>query len=122
VSAAADSNDEITLAIKISELPDNKEGDPVDLWVAVTESSLASQVTRGENAGRRLAHTAVVRELHRAGSLNTAGSFATELGLPLAPEWKRENLSAVVFLQQHGSRRVIGAARLPLFLSDPDQE
>jgi hypothetical protein len=122
VSAAAGSGSEITLAIKISELPDIKEGDPVDLWVAVTESSLASQVTRGENTGRRLAHTAVVRELRRADRLNTAGSFATELGLPLAPEWKRENLSAVVFLQQQGSRRVLGAARLPLFLPESSQE
>jgi hypothetical protein len=122
LSAAASSGSEITLAINVSELPDNKEDAPVDLWVAVTKSNLTSQVTRGENAGRRLAHAAVVRELRRAGRLNTAGSFATELGLPLAPEWNRENLSAVVFLQQSGSRRVIGAARLPLFLPDSNQE
>jgi hypothetical protein len=122
VLAAADSTGRLPLAIKIKELPDIAEGDPVDLWVAVTESALASKVTRGENAGRRLAHTAVVRELRPAGKVDTTNGFSTEVVLSLAPEWKRENLSAVVFLQQQDSRRVLGAARLPLFLSDRDQQ
>lgn len=122
VSAAEGTDSAVTLAVKAEDIPDIMEDDPVDLWVAVTESGLASQVTQGENAGRRLAHTAVVRELRSAGRVNTAGSFATELALSLTPAWKRENLSAVAFLQQQNSRRVIGAARLPLFPADGNPE
>lgn len=120
--AAAASEGKVPLAVEVSGLPKIVDDDPVDLWVAVTESGLASQVTRGENAGRWLAHTAVVRELHRAGRLDPSGRFTTELLLSLAPEWKRENLSAVVFLQQETSQRVVGAARLPLALPDRNPE
>ena len=33
----------------------------------------------------------------------------------LDKSWRRENLRAVVFLQEHASRRVVGAVSLKLF-------
>jgi hypothetical protein len=87
--------------------------DTVEVILALTESGLESDVHRGENTGRRLQHTAVVRRLTVLGSTNSA-PFVTAAGLRLDSSWKRRNLRAVVFLQQRQSRRVLGAAALPL--------
>ncbi len=43
----------------------------LELWAALAEDGLASEVKRGENAGRTLAHAAVVR---------TAGDAARSQG------------------------------------------
>jgi hypothetical protein len=88
----------------------------VDVFVAITESELSSEVTRGENRGRRLRHTSVVRILRTIGEVeNSPGvKFEQEIQLRLDPGWKRENLRIVAFLQQPGPARVIGAASLPV--------
>ena len=41
--------------------------------------------------------------------------FAAEPTVALDKSWRRENLRAVVFLQEHESRRVVGASSLKLF-------
>ena len=46
--------------------------------LALTRSSAANEVRRGENAGRRLEHVAVVRRLRTLGSVR-GGSFAGDL-------------------------------------------
>lgn len=73
-----------------------------ELFVALTEDGLSSQVTRGENAGRTLSHAAVVRAWEPAPALKagTGGGFASEVRLKLAPAWKREHLRAVAVLQE----------------------
>lgn len=72
-----------------------------ELFVALTEDGLSSQVTRGENAGRTLAHAAVVRAWEPAPAPKAGtGGFASEVRLKLAPGWKREHLRAVAVLQE----------------------
>lgn len=87
-----------------------------DVWVAVTESPLATEVTRGENAARTLTHTGVVRSLTWLGSLPrpARASYPVEGRVRLRPTWRREHLRLVVFLQEPTSRRILGAAQLPL--------
>ena len=46
-----------------------------DVLLAVVEDGIVSEVTRGENAGRRLVHTAVVRDLFAAGRADPMGRF-----------------------------------------------
>ena len=58
------------LRIKVSGLPAGTQAAEVEL--ALTETGLASQVGRGENAGRLLHHAAVVRSLRPVG---TDGTF-----------------------------------------------
>lgn len=75
----------------------------LELWAALAEEGLSSKVKRGENAGRTLAHAAVVRTrvalpAPKAGD----GGFFSEARLKLAPGWRREHLRAVVALQQPG--------------------
>jgi hypothetical protein len=77
-----------------------------ELIVAVTQNGVVSTVTRGENQGRRLVHDSVVRHWQ---SLGNAKSGITEVTLP-----DGTGGTAVVFLQERRSRRVVGVARIGL--------
>jgi hypothetical protein len=101
----------VSLQARADALPALTDGDTVDLLLAVTESDLSSNVSRGENAGRRLNHRTVVRRLGLIGSaeVKQGASFSAETTVTLAKGWKPENLRAVAFLQERKSRRVIGA-------------
>ena len=82
------------------------------VWLAVTESGLHTNVLRGENAGEDLHHAAVVRSLQSVGAVKRSAdpAFAGEPAICLDPEWKRENVRFVVFVQDRKNLRVLGAA------------
>jgi hypothetical protein len=85
-----------------------------ELWVALAEDGLSSEVKRGENAGRRLAHAAVVRTLEVLPELKAEpGGFVSEARLKLGAGWKRDKLRAVAVLQVPGGP-VSGAAVVEL--------
>lgn len=109
-SSAANS---ITLSIQVSDVPDVSRGDRADVIVAITESGLMSNVSRGENAGRRLTHSAVTRRMVMVGTIE-GKAFNAEQAVHLESIWKRARLRAVVFVQERGSRRILGAAAIPL--------
>jgi hypothetical protein len=90
--------------------------DAAEVWLAITETGLHSSVTRGENAGKDLHHAAVVRSMRKIGEAKGEGefSFAGDASVPLRSEWKRENLRAVLFVQEKKSRRILGAAEIPI--------
>jgi hypothetical protein len=76
-------------------------------------------VRSGENSGRLLKHTGVVRRLTVLGKA-TGGSFSGQTSLVLSKEWKRENLRAVVFVQDRRTKHILGAAttdEMPLQVS-----
>ena len=89
-------------------------GADADVFLAITEDQLAMDVQRGENAGKRLEHTATVRDLKRIGRLDAAGRFEGAPAPARDPLWKAGALHAVVFVQERGSRHVLGAARISL--------
>ncbi len=101
-------------SVKVGQLVHGTKGDTAEVWLAVTETALHSAVSRGENAGEDLHHAAVVRTMERIGEARSAGeaSFARDVSVPLKPEWKRENLKAVVLVQEKKSRRILGAAEI----------
>jgi len=100
---------EASLAVQIDAAPSSG-----DVLVAITESKLATDVARGENAGRNLKHSAVVRSLTPIGKLKSGQPFSTDTVVKLASDWKPENISAVVFVQEHSIGRVLAAAELGL--------
>lgn len=102
------------LDIRIDSVPQVRRGDTADVMLAITENGLQSSVARGENAGRKLGHTAVVRSLRSLGSTTAGQPFSATPALTLDPKWKRRDLGAVVFVQERASRRVLGAARVSL--------
>lgn len=89
-------------------------GEDSDILLALTENGLASNVSRGENRGRTMAHDGVTRRLMTIGSAKKQAPFEAEQKIALDGGWKRENLSAVVFLQGRSSHRVLGAGRIPM--------
>ncbi|HLG94761.1 MAG TPA: DUF1223 domain-containing protein [Bryobacteraceae bacterium] len=88
----------------------------VDIVLAITEDSLASNVLRGENAGHRLSHAAVARSIASLARFDARKSpeYKADLPLRLAPDWNRSNLRIVVFVQDRNSRRILGGAGLHL--------
>lgn len=96
-----------------AQLLENAGVDEAELWIAVTENDLENSVSRGENAGRNLTHDGVVRRLERVLSLTQSMPKETrELELLIQPEWKRDDLGLVAFLQEPGSLEILGADRL----------
>ena len=83
-----------------------------DVMLALTETKLSTNVPAGENRGRELHHTAVVRSLTRMGTTKD-GAFHAQFRLALHADWHRENLRAVVFLQR-ANGEILGAATVPL--------
>ena len=117
-----------TTLVGLETAPNPKEQDLVDLsvqvtnpkstkwrdssvYLAVTERGLATSVQGGENAGRTLRHSSVVRSFGVIGRLDPKGASGGQLvsTLRLPREWKRENLHAVVFVQERGTYRITGA-------------
>jgi hypothetical protein len=98
------------LRVQVKALAATKEG---NVMLAITEDNLATQVGSGENGGRTLHHAAVVRELRQLGLLHE-GSFEASIPLKLEKEWKREDLRAVVFVQEGATGKIRGAASVAL--------
>jgi hypothetical protein len=99
--------------VHVGKLTDSRADDTPEVWLAITETGLHSEVTRGENAGEDLHHAAVVRMLQKIGVANAKDpetSFAGEAAVAFNRGWKRDNLRAVVFVQEKNSRQIVGAA------------
>lgn len=106
----------VPLEIRIERLGVVTPGDTAEVFLAITEDNLRSDVTRGENTGRKLEHVGVVRELKRIGKADpqAATAFAAQPRVTMAREWKRENVRGVVFVQESRSRRILAAATIPV--------
>ncbi|MCI0337868.1 MAG: DUF1223 domain-containing protein [Acidobacteria bacterium] len=105
-------SDTYSFQVRATDLPAISAGETAEVVLAITESNLQSKVSRGDNAGRRLSHGTVVRQLDiisstqaRQGKPLTAASSMT-----VRNDWQRDKLLAVAFVQQRKSRKVIGAA------------
>jgi hypothetical protein len=98
--------------LTVSALP-QKPTDHADVLLAVTEDDLRTDVKRGENHGRTLSHVAVVRQLTRIGEVAGAAGTA-EATIAIAPEWRREHLHLVAFVQERRGGAVLGSAIVPL--------
>ena len=86
-------------------------GSRADVLIAIVEDDLVTHVLRGENGGRKLRHTAVVRVLRAIGALaqgDRASSMSTSV--MFGADWTFDRLRAIAFLQERNTRRIIGAA------------
>ena len=80
--------------------------------LAISEDGLSTQVGSGENGGRTLRHSGVVRDLREIGSLRQ-GQFSAAVKTSRHSDWKTENLRAIAFVQKQGHGDVTGAASIP---------
>ncbi len=99
LAVAADDGDRLTARLSAG-------GDAASgrAWLAVAESRFETPVGRGENANRKLRNDNVVRHLEPV-VLNE------EIIVELDPEWKRDNLRLVAFLQDPETLAVTAAAQ-----------
>ena len=80
-----------------------------DVFVAVALNRVESQVLHGENGGRHLVHVSVVQQLTKVGKLEMGKSFDHEIQIKLKPGEDPMNLRIIVFVQEPGPGRVLGA-------------
>lgn len=81
---------------------------PARLLLAVVEDRLVSKVERGENAGRTLTHSAVVRRLQTVATIPaSADTWTADVDVPMDAAWKQPRI--VAFVQDERSRRVLAA-------------
>jgi hypothetical protein len=108
--------DALQFEIEIDGLSKIKNGGRADLFLALTEDHLNSAVDGGENAGRSLGHSCVVRMLHPIEEIKGAPKrvVVTSPVVRIRDDWQRENLRAVAFLQDRDSHRVLGVGTLDL--------
>ena len=96
------------LKITLENLPPHQNS---TVYLAVAESELPNNLIAA--SGNSAKHPPTVRALLSVGSIaaNAAG-FQIETFLQLQPEWKKENLNFVVFVQDNVSRRVIALGQV----------
>jgi hypothetical protein len=80
-----------------------------DVYVVVALNRAESQVAHGENAGRRLTHTAVVRSIVKVGTLPQGHSFSQDVQLKLGSGDDPRKLRLIAFVQEPRQGRVIGS-------------
>lgn len=81
-----------------------------DVFVALYENKLVSQVKAGENSGRELKHDYVVRELFGAYQMSNQNIFSKNF--TLKPEWKNKDAGAVIFVQDSTNGEILQSLSL----------
>ena len=79
----------------------------------ITEDNLTTSVHGGENQGRTLTHTAVVREPHILGATSD-GHFDKTINAKMKSDWKQQDLRAIVLVQDQSTGQIEGAASITL--------
>jgi hypothetical protein len=81
-----------------------------DVIAVVALNHAESQVSGGENSGRRLTHVAVVQSFTNVGKVGKNKAFAQEIRLDLPSGRDVSNLRLIALVQQPGPGKVLGAA------------
>jgi hypothetical protein len=107
--------DLLDLSVQVTNPKTSKWRDS-NVYLAVTEYGLTTFVQAGENSGRTLRHSSVVRSFGIIGRVKPQGANGGQLvsTLRLPREWKRENLRAVVFVQERETFHITGASAVDL--------
>jgi len=108
----SEESDAIIVEIAVPKLTSASAVDPPEVWLAITEADLHSDVNRGENAGRALGHASIVRVLRKVGMAQNNSELAFSQSTPIKfdPHWKVAHLHVVAFVQEQQSRHILGAS------------
>ena len=82
-----------------------------NIFIAIYENKLVSQINAGENNGRELKHDYVVRDLLGAYQMSNQNEFSKSI--TLTPAWKVKNAGAVIFVQDTRNGEVLQSLQLP---------
>lgn len=106
-------NDKASFDFKISNLAGLGNDQDGELWIAITETNLHTDVKAGENSGERLQHAAVVREIEKLESFRGPDDHTAHATVKLNSAWQKQNLNVVAFTLEKHSRKITGAATSP---------
>lgn len=110
--AVRSSAETIEASVHVGQLPRGPSGGSASdavVLVAVTQARATVAVPRGENAGRTLRHTAVVRQLESAGTVPFAGGDA-RVSIRIPYNAPRAELRVVAFVQRVADHVILGSA------------
>lgn len=80
-----------------------------EVWLALYENNLESQVRAGENSGKTLRHDYVVRRLIGPLPPDAQGQFPLRRSISLEADWKRADLGVVAFVQDKVGGEILQA-------------
>lgn len=113
--SAQENGDAVVTGVRIETPETLVKHEAADVMLVVTEDRLVTHVRKGENGGRTLTHSAVVRSLMTIGALPPGREvFSMTASTAMAAEWKHENVRFAAFVQERQSRRILGAASVAL--------
>jgi hypothetical protein len=106
---------EITLKVSAQALNDN-DSKNADVFIAIYENKLSSQVNAGENSGRQLEHDYVVREFYGPFRLDSsdASSNHWQRTMMLHSNWKSRDAGVATFVQDRTNGAVLQALALKM--------
>ena len=109
LDAVTEANGSITLKANAGAV-NAKDAGHADVFIALYENKLVSQVKAGENSGSTLKHDYVVRELFGAYQMNNQNQFSKNFAL--GSEWKNKDAGAVIFVQDATSGEILQSLQL----------
>ncbi len=115
LNTVTEANGEITLKASAQAVKP-ADGKNADVFIALYENKLVSQVKAGENNGSTLKHDYVVREFFGAYQMSNQNEFSKSFSLNSA--WKNkgyvfENMGAVIFVQNSQTGEILQSLALP---------
>jgi hypothetical protein len=81
-----------------------------DVYIALAIDRIETKVLRGENRGKDLTHVGVVEYLSKVGELKPGEKFSQNFNVPFKRGMDPNNARVIVFVQEPGYGRVVGAA------------
>lgn len=95
------------------------EADSAQAYAAIYENNLFTEVTAGENRGKRLRHDFVVRELYGPFAVTAATPLNLDQVIRKEREWKTADLHVAVFIQDTRTGAALQALDLPWCADSP---
>ncbi len=110
LNTVADANGDITLRASAQAVKP-ADAKNTDVFIALYENKLVSQVKAGENSGSTLKHDYVVREFFGAYQISNQNEFSKNFSLNSA--WKNKDGGAVIFVQNSQTGEILQSLALP---------
>lgn len=98
-----------SLKVQIDNIPKHSGS---TVFLAIAEDGLNTNVRAGENRGEKLEHVSVVRDLKSIGKIESnATDHNAFTELQFNPEWRKENVKFVVFVQENDTRKILAVGK-----------
>lgn len=109
LNTVTETNGDITLKASAQAVKPS-DAKNTDVFIALYENKLVSQVKAGENSGSTLKHDYVVREFFGAYQISNQNEFSKNF--TLKPEWKGRDAGAVIFVQNSQTGEILQSLAL----------